>query len=258
MLHITWNHRCTSDSHTSTAGEVDKLRACGVMTAHTPNLSTHCFMSCIWHSRLSCCVLRSWTSYRSLLRSSWQTLVSSLFTMDTWTHKVQLYTAFSTPHFLCGALYFTGDIMPVHITLGHTLVSLRCTLCSCAFLGAYLSVPSSWCAPTCACVPGGSTDVGTLCHLSQASPDRSAQCSPPYGNHLNSKHTQHMFRYIPKMWKEEKENSREVRRRGERSVLTHVELSNEACHVIVFKVFWKNFLGKASLIKHMETGPSLK
>ncbi len=44
----------------------------------------------------------------------------------------------------------------------------------------------------------------------------------------------------------------------EKGVLTHVELANEARHIIVFKVLWQNFLGKASLVKHMETGPSLK
>ncbi len=43
-----------------------------------------------------------------------------------------------------------------------------------------------------------------------------------------------------------------------KGVLTHVELANEARHIIVFKVLWQNFLGKASLVKHMETGPSLK
>lgn len=47
-------------------------------------------------------------------------------------------------------------------------------------------VPSSWCAPTCAHGLGGSTDVETLYRLSLASPGHSAQCSPLYGNHLNT------------------------------------------------------------------------
>lgn len=67
-------------------------------TSYSPTLSTHCFMSCIWHSMLSCCVLRSWTSYSSLLRSSWRTLVSSLFTMDTCRHKILPNSAI--PNFL--------------------------------------------------------------------------------------------------------------------------------------------------------------
>lgn len=50
----------------------------------------------------------------------------------------------------------------------------------------------------------------------------------------------------------------EDRREEEMSLLTHVELSNEARHIVVFKVLWQNFLGKASLVKHMETSPSLK
>lgn len=49
-------------------------------------------------------------------------------------------------------------------------------------------VPSSWCAPTCVHALGGSIDVGTLYRLSQASPGHSAQCSPLYGNHLNTRH----------------------------------------------------------------------
>lgn len=59
---------------------------------------------------------------------------------------------------------------------------------------ASVHIPSSWCAPTCVRVLGESTDVGTLYRLSQASPDRSAQCSPPYGNHLNTRiHTHVKF-----------------------------------------------------------------
>lgn len=46
--------------------------------------------------------------------------------------------------------------------------------------------------------------------------------------------------------------------RGEESTLTHVELSNKAGHIIVLEVLRQDFLGKASLVKHMETSPSLK
>ena len=48
--------------------------------------------------------------------------------------------------------------------------------------------------------------------------------------------------------------SKEDRRR----VLTHVELSNEAGHVIVLKVFGKNLFGKPALVKDVETCSSLK
>lgn len=51
------------------------------------------------------------------------------------------------------------------------------------------SIPFSWCAPACAHVLGENINVGTLYHLSQASPDHSAQCLPPYGSHLNTHDT---------------------------------------------------------------------
>lgn len=50
----------------------------------------------------------------------------------------------------------------------------------------------------------------------------------------------------------------EQRRREEERRLTHVELSDEARHVVVFEVLWQDFLGEASLVKHMKAGPSLK
>lgn len=109
------------------------------------------------------------------------------------------------------------------------------------------AIPFSWCAPAYAHGPGGSTDAGTLYHLSRASPDHSAQCSPPYENHLH--------KGAPN--KEVKTPSQKLQGKGA-VVLTHVELSNKACHVVMFEVFWQNFFGKASLVKHVETGPSLK
>lgn len=109
-------------------------------------------------------------------------------------------------------------------------------------------VPSSWYAPACARAPGGNTDAGIPCHLSQASPGHSARCSPPYGNHLKQ-HTQKKVEINAVM---------EERRREDKCVLTHVELSNKARHIIVFKVLRQDFLGKASLVKHMKTCPSLK
>lgn len=43
-----------------------------------------------------------------------------------------------------------------------------------------------------------------------------------------------------------------------KSLLTHVELTNKACHVVVFKVLWQNFLCKSSLVEYMKTSSSLK
>lgn len=43
-----------------------------------------------------------------------------------------------------------------------------------------------------------------------------------------------------------------------RRLLTHVELSDEASHVVVFEILWQDFLSEASLVKDMETRPRLK
>ena len=80
--------------------------------------------------------------------------------------------------------------------------------CLCVCVSVCVSRPSSWCVPACVRVPGGSTDVGTLCRLSPASPDRSAQCSPPYGNHLEIKNRV--------CNKEKREKERGEERKGER------------------------------------------
>lgn len=40
-------------------------------------------------------------------------------------------------------------------------------------------------------------------------------------------------------------------------VLTHVELPNEAGHVVVFEELWENLFGEPALIKHMEAGSAL-
>lgn len=42
------------------------------------------------------------------------------------------------------------------------------------------------------------------------------------------------------------------------SVLTHVELSDEAGHVVVFEELWKNLFGEATLIKHVEACSALQ
>lgn len=41
-------------------------------------------------------------------------------------------------------------------------------------------------------------------------------------------------------------------------LLTHVELSNEARHVVVLEELWQNLFGEATLVKHMETGSALR
>lgn len=40
--------------------------------------------------------------------------------------------------------------------------------------------------------------------------------------------------------------------------LTHVELSDEAGHVVVLEELWQNLFGETTLIKHMEAGSTLR
>lgn len=50
-----------------------------------------------------------------------------------------------------------------------------------------------------------------------------------------------------------------MERRVERGrSLTHVELTNKARHVVVFKVLWQNLLCESSLVEHVKTSTSLK
>lgn len=157
---------------------------------------------------LSCCVLRSWTSYSSLLRSSWRTLVSSLFTRETWEEeqpcvKVNLPALLVTQRrpissrseenglfFLCEMFVWKPLNWLINLNVC-TLQSKQVVLGKLyqSFSVYISSIPSSWCVPACVRVPGGSRGAGTLCRPSQASPDRFAQCSPPSGSHLNTQHS---------------------------------------------------------------------
>lgn len=40
--------------------------------------------------------------------------------------------------------------------------------------------------------------------------------------------------------------------------LTHVELSDEAGHVVVLEELWQNLFGETTLIKHVEAGSTLR
>lgn len=115
-------------------------------------------------------------------------MTSNLNPTNLWSLNVVIMTCVRDFNGFCGffllCLILCGKpLYPLEKKL-YCVSTVAISLCC-----EHQSIPFSWCAPACVHVLAESTDVGTLYHPSQASPDHSAQCSPLYGIHLNTQDT---------------------------------------------------------------------
>lgn len=129
-------------------------------------------------------------------------VIQLLCNVTNWLYRLLKLTWFGLIWFglVCACIKGSYLVMLIHLERQHNRI---CQIAAriivfwhfwlVCLVFASVHIPSSWCVPTCVRVLEESTDVGTLYRLSQASPDHSAQCSPPYGNHLNTHRHTHML-----------------------------------------------------------------